>query len=233
MQTTIQRSVQTAACSSLLLLSALGAAGQGTFQNLDFEDTTLSVFVTNPSGPSYTTNATLPGWTWSPQFTGGYGDPTTTVAFNNMALDSSAITLQGTDSRVVPALAGQYSALLQGGTQYFWVTNGASIWQTGQIPANARSLTYLGWASLRVTFNGQSLSPIALASGPNYTEWGVDISPYAGQSGELRFAVPWLMSSILDGIEFSSLRIPKPSALSLSLFGLLLVAGHAGRSKFR
>src|SRR5262249_7280877 len=88
MRTTLQRKVQKAACSSLLLLSAVGAAGQDTFQNLGFEDTTFTV------GP----NATVPGWSWSPLGTFGNGDPSTNVAYNNIALDAAAVTLQGTDS---------------------------------------------------------------------------------------------------------------------------------------
>ena len=225
MRTTIQRNVRSAACSSLLLLTALGAAGQGTFQNLGFEHTTLSVTLINPWGPYYATNATVPGWAWSPHGTFGFGDPNTTVLFDNMALDSAAVTLHGTNSPYAPALSGNYSILLQGGSQFIPQQYGdASIFQTGSIPVTAQSLIYLGGAALQVSFNGQSLSPVALDSTPTYTEWGIDISPYAGQSGELRFAVPWLTSSMLDGIQFSSTPIPEPSDLSLSILGFALVA---------
>jgi hypothetical protein len=114
MRTTIQRNVQTAACSSLLLLSVLGAAGQGTFQNLGFENTTLTVFLINPGYPYpyYATNATIPGWAWSPLETFGFGDPNTAVSFNDMALDSAAVTLHGTNSPYAPPLSGNYSILL-------------------------------------------------------------------------------------------------------------------------
>src|ERR1019366_8459853 len=187
MRTTIQRYVQTAACSSLLLLSALGAAGQGNFQNLGFENTTLTVIVVNPSGPYYATNATVSGWAWSPHQTFGYGDPNTTVVLNGFALDAAAVTLQGTDSPYAPALSGKYSILLQGGSQFIPpdYPHGSSILQTGQIPVTAHSLIYLGGAALQVSFNGQSLSPVTLESAPTYTKWGIDISLYAGQSGEL------------------------------------------------
>ena len=109
MGTTIQRNVRTAACSSLLLLSALGAAGQSTFQNLGFENTTITVILINPSGPYYATNATVPGWAWSPHQTFGYGDPNTTVTFDGIALDSSAVTLHGTDSCSVPRYSREFS----------------------------------------------------------------------------------------------------------------------------
>jgi hypothetical protein len=223
MRTTIRRNVQTAACSSLLLLSALGAAGQGTFQNLGFENTTLTVTLINPWGPYYATNATVPGWAWSPHETFGFGDPNTTVAFDNMALDSAAVTLHGINS-YGPVLSGNYSIMLQGGSQFLpQQYGGASIFQTGSIPVTAQSLIYLGGAALQVSFNGQSLSPVALGTTPSYTRWGIDISPYAGQSGELRFAVPWLTTSMLDGIRFSSSPVPEPSVLSLSLLGFVLV----------
>ena len=226
MRTTFQGNVQTAACSSLLLLSALGAAGQSTFQNLGFENTSLSVVLINPGYPIsfYATNATVPGWAWSPHQTFGYGDPNTTVSFNNEALDSPAVTLHGGDSYYL-SLSGTYSILLQGGSQFYpQQSGGASVFQTGLIPVTARSLIYLGGAGLQVSFNGHSLSPVALQTAPSYTKWGIDISPYAGQSGELRFAVPWLGGSMLDGIQFSNGAVPEPSAISLSILGFVLVA---------
>ncbi len=222
MRTNVQRNVRIAACSSLLLLSALGAAGQGTFQNLDFEDTTITAVLVNPFSGYYAYVATVPGWTWSPL--GNAVGTLDTVSFNNVALDSPAVTLHGTDSPYAPALAGNYSILLQGGSQLFptQYVGGAWISQTGQIPGNAQSLIYFG-GGLQVSFNGQSLSPIALDRTPTYTKWGVDISPYAGQTGELRFAVPRLGGSMLDEIQFSSSAVPEPSVLSLSVLGFALV----------
>ncbi len=229
MRTSSQRDVRVAAYSSFLLLWGLGAAGQGTFQNLGFENTTLTVVVINSSIPSYATNATVPGWGWSPHMSFGGGDPDTTVAFNNIALDAAAVTLHGTDS-IRPALSGNYSILLQGGSQYAPPQfRGAAVFQTGQIPVTAQSLIYFGTIGFQVSFNGQPLSRVALDSTPTYTRWGIDISPYAGQSGELRFAVPWLGSGMLDGTEFSSDPIPEPTTLSLSILGLVLVAALTRR----
>jgi hypothetical protein len=98
------------------------------------------------------------------------------------------------------------------------------VFQTGQIPVTAHSLFYLANVALQVSFNGQSMSSFALGGTLTYTKWGIDISPYAGQSGELRFAVPWPTMSMLDGIQFPPFRIPEPSALSLSIVGLVLIA---------
>lgn len=231
MRTTVQRNVRSAACYSLLLLCTLRAAGQGTFQNLDFQDTTLTVTLINPGYPFpfYATNATVPGWSWSPLGTFGYGDPYTTVAYNNSALDAAAVTLHGTvEYPDVPEFVN-YWILLQGGDQVLppGYVHGAWISQTGQIPADARSLTYLGGGALQVSFNGQSLSPVVLGSRPGDLQWGVDISSYAGQTGELRFSVPSLgpgdTQTPLDEIQFSSAAIPEPSVLTLSAFGTLLL----------
>src|SRR5262249_59639348 len=60
-----------------------------------------------------------------------------------------------------------------------------------------------------------------------------DISPYAGQTGELRFTVPWLGDSVLDGIQFSSTPIPEPSALPLGILGLICLAALVRRANKR
>jgi hypothetical protein len=229
MTPTIRRTVRAAAYFTLLLLSALGATGQSAFQNLGFENTTLTAILVNDFSLLYTTNATVPGWSWSPHETFGWGDPNTTVSFNNMALDSPAVTLHGTNS-FYPALLGKYSILLQGGSHLI-PPQYASAWisQTGQVPVTAHSLIYLGASSLQVTFNGQSLLPFALETSATYIKWGIDISPYAGQLGDLRFGVPGGRASMLDGIRFSSNPIPEPSAFSLSLLGTILATTFTRR----
>lgn len=233
MRTTIHREVRTVLSFCLLLLWALVAAGQGAFQNVGFENTTLSVFLVNPWGPYYVTNATLPGWNWSPHETGGFGDPDTTVAFNSIALDAPCVTLQGSHSPYFPSLRGEYSVLLQGGSLGGGLvtgnTNGASIYQTGLIPSTALSVIYFGRGSLRVAFDGHMLSSIAITNIANYTVWGVDISACAGQSGELRFTSPWLASGLLDDIRFSSIPIPEPSELDLCGLGVLVLFGAMKR----
>lgn len=193
------------------------ALAQG-FVNLDFESTVITV-THNPGGDTYT--ATIPGW-------GIYGFPygnPTSVGFNDVALDAPAVTLQGTTSAFFPAIQGSYSVLLQGGTVsggLAYNTNGASVFQAGKIPLTSRSLLYLGGAAVRVTFNGQALPSVALNNEANYTLWGVDVSAYAGQSGELRFIAPWQSSGMLDDIQFSSSPVPEPSTFALGAVGALL-----------
>jgi hypothetical protein len=230
MRTSIQSTIQKTACSTLLLLSALSAAGQGTFQNLGFEDTTLLSVLMNDLSGFYITNATIPGWSWSPLFNPGLTDPNTTVGYNTITMDAPAVTLHGTGDRYgYPAIQGNYSVLLQGGSSFVNPQyGGASIFQTGQIPMAARSLTY--WASPRnsfqVTFGGNALSILVVSNTPAYTVYGADISAYAGQTGELRFSVPWLGGGILDEIQFSNLPIPEPGILGLSALAALVFGSY-------
>src|SRR5664279_3831235 len=104
------------------------ASGQG-FIILGFENTTLTPILANEFSGYYVTNATVPGWNWTPQQTFGYGDPSTTVAYNDVALDSPAVTLQGTNSPFAPAIRGRYSILLQGGSSFVPSTSFSSIGQ--------------------------------------------------------------------------------------------------------
>jgi hypothetical protein len=208
------------------------ASGQG-FVNLGFENTTLTPILANEFSGYYVTNATVPGWNWSPYQNFGYGDPSTTVAYNDIALDSPAVTLQGTGSPFAPAIRGRYSILLQGGSQFVSSSSYSAIWQTGQIPATAESLIYWGGA-LQVTFDGQPLTPVAISNAANYTIWGMDISAYAGQTGVLQFTKPWLPTNfsdgaLLDNIQFSSSPIPEPSALSLFICGIFLICYRVTR----
>jgi hypothetical protein len=209
--------------SSLVVVSltfTMKLLGQG-FVNLDFEDTTITP-VGSPASTSYV--ATVPGWTWSPPgiFAYYYAD---CVAYNDIALDSPQVTLHSVDDPFgYPAIDGNYSILLQGGSQFVSSTSYSAIWQTGQIPATAESLIYWGGA-LQVTFDGQSLTPIAIGNAANYTVWAMDISAYAGQTGELRFTKPWLDTNfsdgaLLDNIQFSPVPVPEPS--TLALFGVCL-----------
>jgi hypothetical protein len=198
------------------------ASGQG-FVNLNFESTTITPVVF-PGGTRYT--ATVPSWTWTPGGNFVNGDPNS-VGYNELALDSPAVNLQGTNSPFASAIQGKYSILLQGGSEFVPSNSYSAIWQTGQIPANAKSLIYWGGA-LQVTFNGQPLTLIDISNALNYTIWGMDISAYAGQTGVLQFTKPWLPTNfsdgaLLDNIQFSSSAVPEPSEFALSGLGALLL----------
>jgi hypothetical protein len=204
------------------------APGQG-FVNMDFEDTTITAILINSFTGYYDYIATVPGWTWSPENNDAAVNADTMVSLNDIALDSSAVTLQGTNSSFAPSLHGMYSIFLQGGSASVPSTSYSAIWQTGQIPATAKSLIYWGGA-LQISFNGQLLTPVAIGNAANYTVWGVDISPYAGQTGELRFTKPWLDTNfsdgaLLDNIQFSPVPVPEPSALALYGVFVLCLSG--------
>ena len=220
-----------------LLLSAANGLAQSTFRNLNFE---RSVIVSSsPSGFGFNSGtANVPDWTeynaWGDvNYSGG-----TTLIYNNQPLDSPGASLEGVDYWT-PALDGQFSVMLQGGTIYYpYGTNGASIGQTGQIPLAAKSITYWGASQngLQITFNGQRLSfnPISVAA--NHTVYGADISTYAGQTGELLFTAPWPENggTLIDDIQFSNLPIPEPSVFGLCALGALLLGGRfLGRNQKR
>ena len=189
------------------------------FLNLNFENATILTSRT----------ATIPGWAVN---TGNYvnGD-INSIPYNDSAMDAPAVSLEGTNapSPSLQAIQGNYSIFLQGGSRFSPDTNGASIWQTGQISSFAQSMTYWGNA-LQVTFNNQLLAFNAISSTPNYTVWRTDISAYAGQTGQLMFTAPWQSSAMLDNIRFSALPIPEPGSLALVLAGGLLVAWRGYKS---
>src|SRR6266571_2422703 len=81
---------------------------------------------------------------------------------------------------------------------------------------------------LSVSLDGVNIPYVSLSSGPNYTLYGGDISPFAGRTAELGFSLfggAGIDYSIwnLDSIEFSDLAVPEPSVLGLSLLGALLL----------
>lgn len=212
-------------CLMVVSLQVVGSTYAQGFINLGFEATSLTSVVF-PGGTRYT--ATLPGWTWTPPGNFVNGD-LNSVGYNEIALDSPAVNLQGIDSPFAPAIQGRYSVSLQGGSQFVPNTSYSSIWQTGQIPADTASLIYRGGA-LQVTFNGQSLTPIAIGNAENYTIWGLDISAYAGQTGELRFTKPWRNTNfsdgaLLDNIVFLPVPVPEPGASVLCGASLFLLLG--------
>ena len=85
-----------------------------------------------------------------------------------------------------------------------------------------------GTASLTVSFGGNSLSPVMLSSGQSpsgqlYGVYGVNITQYAGETGQLEFTAvannngpSW---TELDDITFSPNAVPEPNTLALILLG--------------
>ena len=198
-----------------VLISTWTSWSQG-FVNLNFENSKL----TNVVNSGFTTTvAIVPGWSVD-TFNYANGGDTNSLPYNSFALDSASISLVGTNPPFGPAaIQGKFSIMLQGGSVSYFVTNGASIWQTATIPASSLSLTYWG-GPLAVSFGGQALAFSSIGNGSGYTIWGADISGLAGQTGTLAFHVPWqTFALLLDNIQFSSTAVPEPASAALVLLG--------------
>jgi hypothetical protein len=206
----------------LVFSCAVTAKAKQTFENLDFEQA-------NPGAsevPRFLTAASgLPGWTL-------YLGSTQSgqVLYNSETVGTASIDLVSSQYPDVEVIDGQYSTILQSGTDSpeGGPGVGASIAQNGTIPTNAQSLQFKAASSdsqlLSVSFGGSSLSSVALGSGVGpsglaYTLYGIDIAPYEGQSGQLEFTENLGGNTELDDITFSTLAVPEPNTLELILLG--------------
>lgn len=207
---------------SILLLVICQSGWAQPFTNLNFESVNASL--TSP-GQILPINV-LPGWAFSlvPIYDG--------ISFGGamISLQDSNTTGGSVGFSVLP-LQGNYSVLLQGSTLAAATT--ASIGQTGTIPNTAQSLTFFAemGGTVQVSFSGQALSFVAISNTLNYTVYGADISPFAGQTGQLLFTVPVQNSALLDNIQFSSVPIPEPSVVALGVLGACVLGFHFRRNR--
>jgi hypothetical protein len=211
----------------LALLCTTGQAcfAQGSFTNLDFEAARITLDTSSPYYP-YAAIATraLPGWSFD-----GFRPGGSDIGYDSGTAGSAAVSIHDTNTYLglVPILQGRYSAFLQG--EYTFNPNAVSVslWQTGQIPLNAQSMTFWGGdfaATFQITFNGQYIPFGIIGSGANYNIYGGDISAFAGQTGELRFTALPRTESGIDNIQFSNQPIPEPSGLVLFGLGTLFLS---------
>jgi hypothetical protein len=210
---------------------------QGTFQNLDFEQAGLYLTPV-PSGQfggEVPVSSALPDWT------AYLGNVQQTQALqNNYTAGTASINILGPDwgsglgQSPSMIIDGSYTVMLQAGTEpgNMNVYVSASIAQNGTVPLTAQSVEFKAWALTGPTapsiyFNGNSLPPVVISSTPNFTLYGANISPYAGQSGQLEFTAgtgsgpDWIL---LDDISFSTGAVPEPNPLTLTGIGGLLFA---------
>jgi hypothetical protein len=199
------------------------ACGQGSFQNLDFEQANPVIVVGSPLYPYAVTAASaLPYWT----VVAG-GNQLSVITENDPSTGSAWVSLVAAPGAwgYVP-LDGNYSVLIQGGGL------GASISQTGLIPSGTESLLFDAMAlpdsgSMAVYVGTQSVALSAVGSGPNYTIYGANISAWAGETEQLTFEVPGYSGNWeFDDIQFSTAALtPEPSPVALTaLSGLLFGA---------
>jgi len=230
--------------STGLAFAAYSACAQGAFQNLNFESATPATPITGPLGPFYQpVGLALPSWS---AYLGGVEQ--TQVLQNVYTLGSGSVDIFGPDYTAAgpqgglsPGIIdGHFTVFLQAGAPSPGLGN-ASIEQYGTVPIATQSLEFEAWdwlpssSILAVSFAGNSLSPVVIGTGPNYTLYGADISGFAGQSGQLEFSAVWNPNGPswieLDDITFSPNAIPEPSTLALVVMGGLTLALRRWRGK--
>jgi hypothetical protein len=202
---------------------------QSTFQNLNFEEADLSPTV-GLYGGEVPISSALPGWSAS---IGGVA--VTQVLQNNYDLGAASVDIFGPNwNSINPGIIdGNYTVFLQSGVipPNDDIGVNTSIWQDGTLPANAQSLQFSAWnwtpasTIFTVSFDGHTLSPVVLSSGQSpagqgYTVYGVNITPYEGQTGQLEFTSAFNNAgpswTELDDIGFSTNTVtPEPSTLAL------------------
>jgi hypothetical protein len=109
---------------ALSLITATITLGQGTFQNLDFEQANTTGYSPESSLPSVDA---FPGWA-----TLVGGTPVSTVGYDNPTLAAAGIELVGPSE----AIQGNYSPVLEGSPY----GGTASLVQTGVIPSGTESI---------------------------------------------------------------------------------------------
>jgi hypothetical protein len=203
-----------------LLLSVAGAMGQGTFQNLNFEQANVPDVPPRQFGSDMLVSNGVPGWT---VYLGGI--PQSSMLHNNVSLGAAEIAINGPQWFAAQLLEGNYTVSLQPSTA--GPPTAAAIGQLGLVPQTAESISFYANGQFLVTFNGQQIPLAGLGSGPNYTILGGDISAFAGQTGELLFQG----GGLLDAVQFSNLPIPEPSFFSVSALGALLLGWRGLRRR--
>ena len=206
-------------------------SGQG-FVNLDFED---AVITPDPSSPYYPnavySNDAIPGWTAV-----GFLSPND-ILYNSASLGTTSVSIFGVNG-TPPVLDGAFSIYLYGGGG---IAAGASISQTGLVPANAASIRFIAESvvlpfggSLLVSLGGQNIPFSAISTGPNYTVYGGNVSAFANQSEQLTFTAPNGNNNFweIDDIQFSPSAVPEPSEFALGAIGSLLFGFHCWVKRF-
>ena len=199
-----------AAFGAAIVSSRYGACAQGTFQNLNFESANI------PPGtqPNSTISASSAFPKWSANAIVGYD-----------AFSAGDTVISIVDSAVpgIAPLQGNYSVFLFGGEG-----SPAILSQTGLVPSGTHSMTVnlagSGISLLIVSLDGQTIQMLPLVVFANYTEYGGDVTAFAGNSELLSFTeqppvgVPPSVLE-LDNIIFSPNTVPEPATWTLLLCG--------------
>ncbi len=218
------------ASSLALLLGTTAAVGQGTFQNLNFEQARIPPTPIGAYGTLVDPTLAFPGWT-----VGGGGNYLY-VLYNNLTLGAPAIMLMGPFFPNGPGytpLQGFYSVGLYYDNPS--IVPPPTLSQTGLIPATARSLNFLVGADIggAVEVNGVNIPLVPVAGG----RLAGDISAYAGTVAQLTFTISPTTTGdtgmYFDDIQFSASVVPEPNTFTLSALGALLVGVACVRGALR
>ena len=208
-------------CLIVFALSPLCTKSQG-FVNLDFEHPILPF---NPVNFHVPISSALPGWVGYYASVSFGTNIVSQILYNAVSTGAAAISLHDTFDQEDLPIAGEYSVFLQSSSpsgQY-----SSSIGQTGQIPVNTQSLTFLVRPTylLQVSFGGQIIPLFVIGTMGGNDILGGDISAFAGQTGELLFTAPYLGGGMIDNIQFSSSPVPEPSPFALSVLAFSALGG--------
>ncbi len=206
------------ALCSIALLCGVQAQAQGTFENLNFEQATITPTPVDEYGSYANPAQAFPDWT--------IGGAATVVLYNSETLGSPAVDLIGPDfpnALGLTALQGSYSVLMQDfglPPQYY---PPPTLSQTGTLPTNAQSINFLaspipgfGDAGI-VELNGVAIPLVPISGG----RLAGNISAWAGQTVQLTFTVPSTGENFFyfDDIEFSPTPVPEPRIVALTAIG--------------
>jgi hypothetical protein len=222
------------------LLAASYSCFGADFVNLDFESGTV-VRTENCCAIEYQAGPSVPGWTFGSQST--IFDAS--EFFNRGRIPEVYLaTPYSVSVNSASVLSGNYSLYLPNyNSDGIRPDSSITLSQVGTVPTDAVSLTFFGLIGLSteppvgtftVSFAGNALSIVELSNEGAYKVYGADISPYSGQTGELKFELTtgyWGSYATLDQIAFSTVAVPEPSALSIIGCTMAALGGFAARRR--
>jgi hypothetical protein len=197
-----------AAMLPLVFSSMLSTVTAREFTNLDFEQAAIPPVLPPGGFPLIDAELATPGWTV-------WGDA---VLYNELTLGSPTVVLVGPDAPpFMPAvLQGSYSAIL-----HYGHVNGPFLSQIGVVPADTLWMTFLASPHSRfhLTLDDVELPVFAIGGG----RLAADVSVFAGQEVELKFATYFISSTEIEGLYFDDVVFtptPEPSTVGFMLIGM-------------
>ena len=228
-----------------LLLSAASSAGQGTFQNLNFEAAQIPSGTQPNTGSFASISDALPGWSGS--FSYGTGiQQVNEVCYDGVSLGGPLISIIDHTSGLsgsYHSLQGTYSPFLFGGIDGYGRQVASTISQTELVPNGTTSILMdvygypvQAWYGFSVSLAGQPVNMVPMLTFPSYTLYRGDISAFAGQTAQLSItALPPPRGDVdpsgilIDDIRF--VTVPEPSIFALSALGAFLIGRRIQRGR--